>query len=412
MHHHTRVGMPRARTSTRTHAHTSATHASAHAPSRVGARAAALATTAALVAATAGCSLTGGSASPASGGSSGPTGPSTTSTTSSGARAAYRCPTDKTEVLVAGHDSFALSPQLLAAFTAATGCTATILKSGDAGALTNKLVLTKASPIADAVFGIDNTFAGRAVSAGVLAPYAAPLPASATSHAAVGAGAGVLTPIDYGDVCINVDTGWFTDKKLNPPVTLDDLLNPEYKDLFVTPGATTSSPGFAFLLATIGKYGKDGWADYWKKLKANGMKVVAGWEDAYTVDFTASGKGTRPIVLSYASSPPFTIPQGGATPTTTALLDTCFRQTEYAAVLAGAKNPDGAKAFVDFMLSTQVQQAIPDAMYMFPVDTAAPLPKDWAAWAKVAPKPFDVPAADIEANRDGWLRQWTDVTSG
>jgi thiamine transport system substrate-binding protein len=341
---------------------------------------------------------TGGSANPATGGSSGPTGPSATNSGSSGARAAYRCPTDKTEVLVAGHDSFALSPQLLAAFTAATGCTATILKSGDAGALTNKLVLTKASPIADAVFGIDNTFAGRAVSAGVLAPYAAPLPASATSHAAVGAGASVLTPIDYGDVCVNVDTAWFTDKKINPPVTLDDLLKPEYKDLFVTPGATTSSPGFAFLLATIGKYGKDGWADYWKKLKAN--------------DFTASGKGTRPIVLSYASSPPFTIPKGGTTPTTAALLDTCFRQTEYAAVLAGAKNPDGAKAFVDFMLSTQVQQAIPDSMYMFPADATVPLPKDWAAWAKVAPKPFDVPAADIEANRDGWLRQWTDVTSG
>lgn len=365
----------------------------------------------ALVTAVGGCSLgTGSTGAP---GPSGTTGASPSGGgTAAASRAAYRCGPGRTEVLVAAHDSFSLSPELLAAFTAATGCTATVLKSGDAGALTNKLVLTKASPIADAVFGIDNTFAGRAVGAGLLAPYAAPLPAGAAPHALPGAGAAVLTPVDYGDVCVNIDTAWFAAKKINPPVTLEDLLAPQYRDLFVTPGASTSSPGFAFLLATIGKYGPDGWADYWKKLRANGVKVVAGWEDAYTVDFTASGKGTRPIVLSYASSPPFTIPKGGSTPTTAALLDTCFRQVEYAGVLAGAKNPDGAKAFVDFLLSAPVQQAIPDSMYMFPVDSSIPLPKDWAAWAKVAPKPFDVPAAQIEANRDGWLRQWTDLTSG
>ena len=220
----------------------------------------------------------------------------------------------------------------------------------------------------------------------------------------------MLTPVDYGDVCVNVDTAWFAAKKVNPPVTLDDLVKPEYRGLFVTPGASTSSPGFAFLLATIGKYGKDGWADYWRKLIGNDAKVVSGWEDAYTVDFTANG-GTRPIVLSYASSPPFTIPKGGTTPTTAALLDTCFRQVEYAGVLTGAKNPDGAKAFVDFLVSKPVQQEIPGSMYMFPVDSAAQLPADWAAWAKVSPNPIPLSASEIENGRDGWLAQWTDVTS-
>ena len=188
--------------------------------------------------------------------------------------------------------------------------------------------------------------------------------------------------------------------------------SPQYRSLFVTPGATTSSPGLAFLLATIGAYGKDGWPDYWRKLVANDTKITAGWTDAYSVDFTAGeGKGSRPVVLSYASSPPFTIPKGGSTPTTAALLDTCFRQVEYAGVLAGAKNPDGAKAFVDFMLTKPVQESIPESMYMFPVASDAALPADWATWAKVAEKPYAVSPEDIDANREAWLKQWTDLTS-
>jgi thiamine transport system substrate-binding protein len=352
----------------------------------------------------AGCSL-GSSGSAVTG--SGPSGP-----TASASPTAYHCGSSVT-VTLATHDSFVLPDTLLADFTKATGCTLSVVKSGDAGALTNKLVLTKASPIADVVYGIDNTFAGRAVGAGVLAPYSPTLPAGAAEHALTGPGAAVLTPVDYGDVCVNVDTSWFSAHGQNPPATLEDLTKPGYKGLFVTPGATTSSPGFAFLLATIGAFGPDGWKDYWRRLVANDVLVTAGWSDAYDVDFTAgAGHGDRPIVLSYASSPPFTIPAGGTTPTTAALLGTCFRQVEYAGVLAGAKNPDGAKAFVDFMLSRPVQESIPDAMYVFPVDSGAALPPVWAQWAKVATTPYAVSGDAIEAGRDQWLKDWSDLTSG
>jgi len=316
-----------------------------------------------------------------------------------------------TQVLLVTHDSFVLSDDLVAAFTKATGCTLKVLASGDAGELTNKLVLTKASPIGDAVFGIDNTFASRAVAEGVLADYSPALPAGAATHALPGTAAAKLTPIDFGDVCVNVDLTWFVAKGKPAPATLDDLTQPAYRDLFVTPGATTSSPGLAFLLATIGAKG-DGWQAYWKALMANGTKLTAGWTDAYSVDFTAGeGHGNRPIVLSYASSPPFTIPKGAAEPTTKALLDTCFRQVEYAGVLAGAHNPEGARALVSFLLSPAVQASIPDAMYMFPVDSAAPLPADWAKWAKVADAPFAVSPDQIATQRDTWLRQWSEVTA-
>jgi thiamine transport system substrate-binding protein len=320
---------------------------------------------------------------------------------------------DGKTVVVATHDSWAMSKKVLEEFTAKTGYTVKIEPNGDAGQLTNKLVLTKGSPIADMTYGIDNTFASRAVDEGVLADYTPKgLPSSASSYALKDpTDARQLTPVDYGDVCVNIDDAWFKQHKVTPPRTLDDLTKPEYKGLFVTPGASSSSPGLAFLLTTIAAYGGH-WPDYWSKLMANGTKITSGWSDAYEVDFTAGGgKGDRPIVLSYSSSPPFTIPKGASKPTTSALLDTCFRQVEYAGVLKGAKNPAGAKAFIDFMTRKAFQQALPDNMYVYPVDRTVALPADWAKYAKTAPEPFTVPPAEIAKNRSTWLSQWSDVTT-
>jgi thiamine transport system substrate-binding protein len=165
------------------------------------------------------------------------------------------------------------------------------------------------------------------------------------------------------------------------------------------------------LLATVAAYG-DGWLDYWRSLLANGARVVNSWSDAYESDFTAGGgNGDRPIVVSYNSSPPFTIPSGSRRPTTSALLGTCYRQVEYAGVLSGSQDPAGAKALVDFMTSRAFQQALPDAMYVFPVDPKAALPPLWAKWAPPSPHPFRVPSADITRHRSEWLRQWSDLVS-
>ena len=317
-------------------------------------------------------------------------------------------------VVVATHDSWAMSKDVLKEFTRQTGYKVRIEPNGDAGQLTNKLVLTKGSPIADMAYGIDNTFASRAVDEGVLADYTPKdQPASASSYALDDAEqADQLTPVDYSDVCVNVDDRWFSRHELSPPQTLDDLTLPEFKDLFVTPGASSSSPGLAFLLTTIAKYGEDGWQDYWTELMANGAKITSGWSDAYQVDFSGGGGGgDRPIVLSYSSSPPFTVPKGGGRPITSSLLDTCFRQVEYTGVLEGARNPDGAKAFIDFMTQRSFQEALPDNMYVYPVDDEAPLPPTWSKYAKTAPEPFTVPPTDIAENRDTWLRDWSDITT-
>lgn len=319
-----------------------------------------------------------------------------------------------TDVVVATHDSWAVPPALLDRFEARSGYRVVVHPSGDAGALTNRLVLTRSSPIADAVFGIDSTFATRAVEEGILDEHIpAELPASAQRFALPDeSSASALTPVDFGDVCVNVDDAWFAEHGIEPPTSLEDLTSPTYRDLLVVPGATTSSPGLAFLLATIAVFGEGGWQDYWSDLLANGAKLTSGWSEAYEVDFTAGGQGgDRPIVVSYASSPPVTVPSGGSRPTTSALLDTCFRQVEYAGVLAGAANPEGAEAFVDFLVSRPFQQALPESMYVFPVDLEAPLPSDWERWARTPQDPLELDPARITANRDRWLREWGDLAS-
>ena len=352
-----------------------------------------------------GCTLLAGDDEPAESGSAG------RDTDDTGATSEQAAGPASGEVVLVTHESFALPEELLDAFQEQTGYRVVVQASADAGALTNQLVLTKGSPIGDAVFGIDNTFATRAIEEGVLSAYRpSDLPPAVSEHDLPGDAADYLTPVDYGDVCVNVDDAWFEAEGIEPPQSLEDLTEETFQDLFVTSGASSSSPGLAFLIATVGEFGEDGWQDYWRDLMANGAAITSGWSDSYGVDFTFSG-GDRPIVLSYASSPPFTIPEGGAEPTTSALLDTCFRQVEYAGVLEGAANPQGAQALVDYLLTDEVQAAIPDSMYVYPV-TDVELPELWAQWADVAPEPIDVDPALIEENREDWVREWADITTG
>lgn len=311
------------------------------------------------------------------------------------------------EVVLVTHDSFTLPEDLVAEFEQESGYTLTHTPAGDGGELTNKLVLTDAEPLGDVAFGVDNTFASRAVREGVFAPYDPELPEGAAEHELPGDAEDALTPIDTGNVCVNVDTAWFSQRDMEPPQTLEDLTDPAYRGLFVTPGATSSTPGMSFLLATIAEFG-DQWEGYWRDLLANDTLIVRGWEDAYNVDFTFSG-GDRPIVLSYDSSPAFTV-EGGET-TTAALPETCFAQVEYAGVLAGADNPEGARAVIDWMLSTEVQEALPPNMYVYPVAEEAELPEEWAEFAPPVTPTLDLPPAEIAENRDQWQQKWTEITT-
>lgn len=312
-------------------------------------------------------------------------------------------------VRVVTHDSFALPEELIAAFETDTGYTVEQSAPGDGGALVNQLILTKDAPLGDVAYGVDNTFASRALTEDVFASYTSPaLPASAEQYLVPGSDA--LTPVDIGDVCLNVDHEWFAEAGIAEPTTFEDLLEPEYADLTVVSNPATSSPGMAMLAATVGAFGEDGYAQYWAGMRENGLKVTSGWSDAYYVDFSGSeGQGDRPIVLSYSTSPAFEVGEGETQAPTGSLLETCFRQVEYAGVIEGAENPEGAQAWIDFMVGQQVQAALPESMYVYPVDDTVELPAAWVEFAPLSPSPFDVSPEEIAAGRDAWIQTWTET---
>ena len=313
-------------------------------------------------------------------------------------------------VVLVTHESFNLPKAVVRQFEEESGYDLETRAAGDAGTLTTKLVLTKDNPTGDVAFGVDNTFASRAVDEGVFAEHDVELPAGAEQYALEGDAADLLVPIDNGNVCVNVDNTWFADHDLDPPTSFEDLAAPAYRGLFVTPSALSSSPGLAFLLATIAAY-REAWPDYWERLIANEALVVDGWEDAYFGDFTqGSDNGTRPIVLSYDSSPAFTIADDGSS-TTSALLDTCFRQVEYAGVLEGADNPEGARALIKFLLGTSVQRELPESMFVFPVVDGVRLPPAWEEHAEQPESPYTLDPAEIAANREAWLEEWRDIVT-
>ncbi|MBK0419703.1 thiamine ABC transporter substrate-binding protein [Leucobacter sp. CSA1] len=317
--------------------------------------------------------------------------------------------TDRNSVTIVVHDSFP-NDAFAEAASEATGYDVEVVSAGDGGELTNKLVLTKGAPLGDAFFGVDQVFASRIIDEEVAEPYAPDeLPARAADYLADGSDA--LVPVDFGATCINVDTAWFEREGREAPESFEDLADPAYRDLTVLMDPTASSTGASFLIGTVAHFGEDGYLGYWEDLMANGARIEQGWSDAYYGQFSGSGEGgTLPIVLSYSSSPAATLSEDGASSTTAALLDTCSSQVEYAGVLAGAANPDGARAVVDYMLSGEFQDTIAETMYMYPIDEGATVPEAWVDYAPLPTEPNDLSAAEIGAGLDGWLKAVSETT--
>ena len=323
-------------------------------------------------------------------------------------------PVGPATVTLLTHDSFAVSEDLLTAFEQRSGITVEVVSAGDAGEVVTKAALTAGNPEGDVLFGVDTTLLTRALGAGVFTPYRSDDLAALRPELREDTSNGYVTPIDYGDVCVNVDDAWFDEHHLVPPRGIDDLTDPVYKDLLVVQNPATSSPGLAFLLATVARYGDAGWQDYWAALRANGVKVTNGWTEAYSGDFSgSSGQGDRPLVVSYASSPPaeivFAPDPKPTTPGTSVMTDGCFRQVEYAGILAGTDELVASRAVIDWLISPEVQADVPLSMFVFPARDGVALPQVFTDFAAVPASPLTLPAEEIADHREEWVDAWTDV---
>jgi thiamine transport system substrate-binding protein len=316
-----------------------------------------------------------------------------------------------TQITLMTHDSFNVSQKVVAEFEKKHHAKIRFLKAGDSGAALTQAILSKNNPMADLFFGVDNTFLSRALDAGIFQPYDSPLLDQIPNNLKLDM-ENRLLPVDYGDVCLNYDKKWFKTKGMAPPSALSDLIKPEYKGLLVVENPATSSPGLAFLLTTIGRFGKEKYIDFWQKLNANDVMVVDGWESAYWGQFSASKKGTRPIVVSYAGSPAAEVyyaktPLSQAPTAAVTTVGTAFRQIEFVGILKGTKQRRLAEVLVDFMLSRPFQEDIPLQMFVFPANQSARLPEIFIKHTKIAPDPVEVSPVEIDLNRERWIEAWT-----
>lgn len=328
--------------------------------------------------------------------------------------AAACAPAQPTKVVLMTHDSFAISDEVIDQFKEQHGVEVEILRAGDAGSMVNQAILTREAPLADVLFGVDNTFLSRALDAGIFDPYRPPAVDEVDASLRLDDDQNRVTPIDYGDVCLNYDRSAFTDKE-PPPATLEDLTDARYEADLVVENPATSSPGLAFMLATVARFGEQGgytWLDYWRELRENGVLAVSGWEQAYYERFSGgSGEGDRPLVVSYATSPAaeviFADPQPDQAPTGV-VTDGCFRQIEFVGVLAGTQRTETARRLIDFMMSPEFQADIPLNMFVFPVRDVSLPPVFVENVADVA-EPISMDPSLIDASRERWIEEWTDV---
>jgi thiamine transport system substrate-binding protein len=315
------------------------------------------------------------------------------------------------EVVLVTYDAFALPEEAAATFEDRYGRRIEVVAAGDTGAMLAGALLGAGAPQGDVLFGVDNTMATQVLEEPLLSPVSPPgLERVDPTTRLPGELGELLVPIDSGDVCVNADVGWFADRGLEPPSDFESLADPRYRDLLVVESPVSSSPGLAFLLGTVSSFGADDWPEYWQRLRDGGVRVAPSWDDAYYNDYTVNG-GQRPMVVSYASSPPAEVvfSEGARTePASTVLQGTCVAQVEYAGVLEGAPHPDAAADLVEFMLSDEWQSELPLTNFVYPVTEVA-LPEEFVQWAPRPASPVQVDAVEVGEHREEWIEQWRAV---
>ena len=288
------------------------------------------------------------------------------------------------EIVVYTYNSFSgewgAGPEIARLFEEKTGIKVTYAEIGDSGQILSKAILEKKKPYADVLVGLDNYSADKALKSGVIAEYkpagADSLIPAELSQKLNGAGKKwYLTPYDYSHFAFIYDS--LSDVPV--PTCLEDLTKSAYSKKIIIMDSKTSTLGVGFEEWVKAVY-KDKANDYMNRLKPSILTVAPGWSVGYGM-FT---DGEAPLCFSYTTSPAYHVEYGeGDRFKALVFTDGHVMQVEGAGIVNGAPNLEGAKKFMDFLISDEAQSLIPLTQWMFPANKNVELPASYAAAAPV-----------------------------
>ena len=327
---------------------------------------------------------------------------------------------DDGELVIVTYDVTGLTDSMLSEFENQTGYDISITKLEDAGSILNHLLQYKGVQVSDLAIGLDNTYLQTAIDNDVLWEHFANF--SNISETALTPYDGPLAvPFDQGYMCLNYDTEIVDGENMSVPTSLWNLTEDEWKGKVAIPSPETSSPGRAFMTATVDYFANDednqtDWTDWWTAMSSNDAIITTGWSEAYEThytggygEYTEGYVGDAHIVVSYCHSPGVESWYNGNW-TKSAALDlprAAFHQVEYAAAVAGG-NLDAASAFIEYLLSEEVNVNMPTENFMYSVLDGTDLPEDggYRYHSTVPTKTAEVSPMDIASNMENWLEDW------
>lgn len=272
----------------------------------------------------------------------------------------------------------------------------------DTGPMIASLIREKNEPKADVVIGVDNSFGLDILDADVLEVYT-PKNLKLENESLSFDKSGRLTPYDYGYVVINYNS----EKLINIPKNFEDLTNKIYKENIAVMSPETSSTGRIFFLETIARFGEDGYLDFWEKFKPSITNITSGWSDAY---YGLYIQGESDMVISYTTSPPAHVIYE-STDKYKALIfdDSAYIQVESCGIIKNAKNRVMAEKIIDYIVSKEFQDKIPENQFMFPINPDAKLPEEFIQYAPKPKKALILDTNLVKNNLKKWLSDWEKI---
>jgi iron(III) transport system substrate-binding protein len=187
------------------------------------------------------------------------------------------------------------------------------------------------------------------------------------------------------------------------PATWDDLLNPAYKGQLILANPQTSAIGYVLLATQIFRQGEDKAWDYTKKLNASVKQYTPS--APLTVTLVEQGEGT---VGAFWLSDILTSKIGRKQPIDFVVPQDNVVSVWAASIIAGSPNPEGAKKYIDFLLSEYPQSINAKFGFRSPLNPKVAAPEGAPMLSDLKTVSYDLPWAT--ANMDRIRKEWSRVS--